>query len=47
MNEINFEKFRKTIIKEFKNLNYVESLEILVLLQEKTINKLHDEYLQK
>ena len=40
MNKKDFEKFRKTLKEELKNYNYVESLELLVLLQQQTNTKL-------
>ena len=43
MNKRDFEKFRKTLIEEFKNTDYVSSLELLICLQQQTISKLEDE----
>ena len=47
MNKRDFDKFKETLKEEFKNSNYVESLELLVLLQNQTIGKLQNEYVPK
>lgn len=43
MNKKDFEKFSKRVKEEFKTYTYVESLELLVELQQKTIDKLVNE----
>ena len=47
MNKTDFEKFKKTLKKEFKSSDYLTSLELLVCLKQQTINKLQDEYVTK
>jgi hypothetical protein len=47
MNKRDFEKFRKTLKEELKNYNYVESLELLVLLQQQTNTKLWNQLIDK
>jgi len=44
MNKRDFEIFKETLKEEFKNSDYVTSLELLVCLQQQTICKLEDEY---
>ena len=44
MNKRDFEIFKETLKEEFKNSDYVTSLELLVCLQQQSICKLEDEY---